>query len=185
MHKRRPLLIWWLDISKQGIGAFIAHTSNITLSEFFLGDPCTWYVANVLLDTSIGLLIIYLGIRTCHYVFKRKGYAVLRMGDYGTPPSFSVWAVQCAVYAFIVFVQKAFVVFVMDVFWDRIKDVVYPVVNEKVQKTLVLLVIPLILNIVMFWITDDILIIPKDPEIVEYIGLDQVEADADCVCRDN
>lgn len=41
-YRRRPWNIWWYDTSKQGIGAFVIHMTNVYLSPLFRGDPCTW-----------------------------------------------------------------------------------------------------------------------------------------------
>jgi hypothetical protein len=41
-YRRRPWNIWWMDTSKQGIGAIVIHMTNVYLSPLFHGDPCTW-----------------------------------------------------------------------------------------------------------------------------------------------
>lgn len=41
-YRRRPWNIWWMDTSKQGIGALFIHMINVLISPIFKGDPCTW-----------------------------------------------------------------------------------------------------------------------------------------------
>jgi hypothetical protein len=60
-YLRRTWEVWWYDTSKQGIGALLIHFVNIYLAPIFQGDPCTWYIINFLLDSTVGLLIICAG----------------------------------------------------------------------------------------------------------------------------
>lgn len=47
----------------QGLGALFIHFANVFLSDVVTtDDPCTWYLISFLLDSTIGLLLIYLGL---------------------------------------------------------------------------------------------------------------------------
>merc|ERR1712168_633261 len=59
-YERRSWIIWFYDTSKQGIGAALIHFANVFLADMFTGDPCTWYIVTFLLDSTIGLIVIYL-----------------------------------------------------------------------------------------------------------------------------
>lgn len=61
---RRKFMTWWLDVSKQGIGAVYAHISNMyiaaiisenTRGDYELKDQCAWYSISFLVDTTVGL----------------------------------------------------------------------------------------------------------------------------------
>lgn len=80
---RRPWQVWWYDTSKQGIGAIVIHITNICLAPLFQGDPCTWYVINFLLDSTIGLLIVFIGIRLCQFLAFHKQWPAINFGVYG------------------------------------------------------------------------------------------------------
>lgn len=80
---RRSWETWWYDTSKQGIGALAIHMTNVVAAPMYTGDPCTWYVINFLLDSTIGLLIIFVGIRVCHYLARRNKWPAIHMGEYG------------------------------------------------------------------------------------------------------
>lgn len=80
---RRPWQVWWYDTSKQGIGAIVIHLTNVYLAKLFQGDPCTWYVINFLLDSTIGLLIVFIGIRLCQFLAYYKKWPAINFGVYG------------------------------------------------------------------------------------------------------
>ncbi|XP_037799844.1 store-operated calcium entry regulator STIMATE-like [Penaeus monodon] len=80
---RRSWLVWFYDTSKQGLGAMIVHFCNVFLSEAFKGDPCTWYIISFLLDSTLGLVIIWAGIRLSIYMGQTKGMPTLIFGEYG------------------------------------------------------------------------------------------------------
>lgn len=80
---RRSWEVWWYDTSKQGIGAIAIHLANVYLSPLFQGDPCTWYVINFLLDSTIGLLIVFIGIRLCQFLANYKKWPAINFGVYG------------------------------------------------------------------------------------------------------
>lgn len=80
---RRSWSIWWYDTSKQGIGAIFIHLTNVYLARLFQGDPCTWYVINFLLDSTIGLLIVFIGIRLCQFFAYYKQWPAINFGVYG------------------------------------------------------------------------------------------------------
>lgn len=83
VSERRSWLIWFYDTSKQGMGALAIHLANVWLAGRYFGDPCTWYIINFLLDSTIGLVIIFFGIRTSQHLSKRKGWEAINFGEYG------------------------------------------------------------------------------------------------------
>ncbi|KOB70904.1 Uncharacterized protein OBRU01_09469, partial [Operophtera brumata] len=76
-YARRPWLIWFYDTSKQGLGALIIHAANVWLSPHLTGNPCTWYIVNFMLDSTLGLLIIWAGIRMAQHCARCILYAAL------------------------------------------------------------------------------------------------------------
>lgn len=44
---------------------------------------CFRYIINFLLDSTIGLFIVYIGIRICQYLAKIKRWDSINFGEYG------------------------------------------------------------------------------------------------------
>ncbi|CAB3382004.1 Hypothetical predicted protein [Cloeon dipterum] len=156
---RRPWLIWFYDTSKQGAGALVVHMVNVYLASQFVGDACTWYIISFLLDSSLGLLIIYAGIKCSQFLAKAKQWDLINFGEYGKPPSPKAWLAQCGVYILLMVVEKVFITLLVQFkFWEGVsKLILAPVGNPKVEVTLVMLIIPFFVNILMFWVTDNFL----------------------------
>ncbi|NXV42203.1 STIMA regulator, partial [Uria aalge] len=80
---RRPWKIWFFDISKQGIGAVFIHFANVVLAEYIEEDPCFLYFMIFILDATLGMLLIWLGVKVVSWIVHRKKYACLVFGEYG------------------------------------------------------------------------------------------------------
>ncbi|KAI4466447.1 vacuolar membrane protein [Holotrichia oblita] len=158
-HERRSWLIWFYDTSKQGMGALAIHLANVWLAGQYTGDPCTWYIINFLLDSSIGLLIIFIGIKLSQCLARKKGWEAINFGEYGKPPSMNAWLAQCCLYLGLMVIVKTTITLFMQLdFWEKVKDfILSPINNPKVELAFVMLIIPFFVNILMFWVTDNFL----------------------------
>lgn len=155
-YNRRSWETWWYDTSKQGIGALVIHMANVYLAPLFQGDPCTWYIINFLLDSTIGLFIIYIGIKTCQYLARKKKWDAINFGEYGAPKS---WLYQTCIYVCLMVVVKLITTLIIqfDV-WDNVKNfVLSPFRDPRIELAVVMLVIPFFVNILIFWVTDNFL----------------------------
>uniref|UniRef100_A0A182J4F5 Uncharacterized protein n=1 Tax=Anopheles atroparvus TaxID=41427 RepID=A0A182J4F5_ANOAO len=155
-YNRRSWETWWYDTSKQGIGALVIHMANVYLAPLFQGDPCTWYIINFLLDSTIGLFIIYIGIKTCQYLARKKKWDAINFGEYGAPKS---WFYQTCIYVCLMVVVKLITTLIIqfDV-WDNVKNfVLSPFKDPRIELAVVMLVIPFFVNILIFWVTDNFL----------------------------
>nr|XP_054751428.1 store-operated calcium entry regulator STIMATE-like [Lytechinus pictus] len=158
--ERRPWKIWFFDTSKQALGAGLIHVINILLSMISLrGDACTWYVIYFLLDSTAGLLFIYLQVRIAQKIVIRCACKSLMFGEYGDPPKYDAWIGQCGVFIIIVIIEKIGITLLTTIpFWTKVADVLLsPIHSPKVELTLVMLVIPFIVNTIMFWVVDNFL----------------------------
>lgn len=158
-RERRPWIIWFFDTSKQGMGALVIHFANIFLAEFFQGDPCTWYIVSFLLDSSIGLLFIFIGIRLTQYIARLKGWDHLVFGEYGKPPYINAWLSQCGVYILLMLIEKLLITLLIQLnFWTQVRHLImWPIKDPKLEVAIVVLVIPFIINVIMFWVVDNFL----------------------------
>ncbi|KAL7028946.1 hypothetical protein ACKWTF_006048 [Chironomus riparius] len=155
-YRRRPWNIWWYDTSKQGIGALVIHMTNVYLSPLYHGDPCTWYIINFLLDSTIGLFIIYVGIRVSIYLSKVKHWPAIEFGEYNVPKS---WIYQTWIYVLLMMIVKLLTTLIIQMdMWNSVKKAILsPFKNPKVEVIIVMLIIPFFVNVLIFWITDNFL----------------------------
>ena len=161
---RRPLQIWLFDVSKQLFGAFVVHFLNIAMSsDPDLGrstSPCTWYFLNVLLDTTVGVGVLWVVLRTLDSVCILGNLTGTKSGVYGSPPKWSWWLKQSAIYTVGLSLMKTFV-FVMLTVVPQLGPIGnfllrWSEQHEKARIIFVMFIFPLIMNIVQYIIIDNI-----------------------------
>lgn len=94
-EQRRKWLVWTFDITKQGISMIVMHILNVWLSEIQENrtpanqgqpqhiDPCTFYLTSFLLDTSVGLVVIWLGLKFFEWIIVKYDILFgLEFGNY-------------------------------------------------------------------------------------------------------
>uniref|UniRef100_A0A7N4Q093 STIM activating enhancer n=1 Tax=Sarcophilus harrisii TaxID=9305 RepID=A0A7N4Q093_SARHA len=112
-HERRPWRIWFLDTSKQAIGMLFIHFANVYLSDLTEEDPCSLYLINFLLDATLGMLLIYAGVRAVSVLVEWQQWESLRFGEYGDPLQCGAWVGQCALYIVIMMFEKTIIIIVL------------------------------------------------------------------------
>ncbi|OZJ06332.1 hypothetical protein BZG36_00657 [Bifiguratus adelaidae] len=167
---QRPVLIWGMDVSKQFVGGVVIHSLNVLVSYFSgKGDeegpsnPCVWYFLNIFVDTTVGVLILWGFLRLWNVLFEKLGYDGMRSGKYGLPPlsnQLKRWARQCGVFILSLVLMKGVVVLLFAIcpwLFDFGSWVLqWTMGNYRLQVVFVMLVFPLIMNILQFWIVDTI-----------------------------
>ncbi|OPJ83610.1 hypothetical protein AV530_006476 [Patagioenas fasciata monilis] len=94
-HERRSWKIWFLDTPKQAIEMLFIHFANVYLSDVTEEDPCTLYLINFLLDATLGMLLIYIGICAVSSIVEWQQWHTLHFGKYDDPAQCSAWMGQC------------------------------------------------------------------------------------------
>ncbi|XP_071960356.1 store-operated calcium entry regulator STIMATE-like [Antedon mediterranea] len=163
--ERRPWKIWFYDTSKQAFGAGMVHFANIFLADykfFNMGvDPCTLYLVNFLLDSSLGLILIYILVKISQCIVKWRGYISLLSGEYGDPPKLEAWIGQCALYLLILLISKAVIILLILLeIGNKMQSILVShkyIFSGEVRIVLHILIIPFIVNGIMFWVVDNIL----------------------------
>ncbi|KAG1719129.1 vacuolar membrane protein-domain-containing protein [Suillus paluster] len=165
-HKR-PWRIWLFDVSKQIVGQMFVHGVNVLISDLgshhTSGNACTYYFLNVLVDTTLGVAIIYIVHHGLTYLLVKrlhlKGY---ESGQYGSPPSMAHWTRQAVVYVFALTTMKMLVVGSFAV-WPGISKVGDWLLSwtaigngDAFQVIFVMGLFPIIMNILQFWLIDSI-----------------------------
>ncbi|XP_024232866.1 store-operated calcium entry regulator STIMATE isoform X2 [Oncorhynchus tshawytscha] len=156
---RRPWRIWFYDMSKQAIGALFIHFANVFLSNLTEMDPCSLYLINFLLDATLGMLVIWVGVRVVSRIVEYKQFALLTFGEYGDPPQAAAWLGQCGVYLLIMVLEKSVVSLVLLIpGWTNLQSVLLDYIpNPQVDLVLVMLIVPVIVNSIMFWVVDSLM----------------------------
>ncbi|KAJ8265366.1 hypothetical protein COCON_G00144650 [Conger conger] len=156
-HERRPWRIWFLDTSKQAIGMLFIHFANVYLSDLTKEDPCSLYLINFLLDASLGMLVIYAGVRAVSAVVEWRQWDSLRFGEYGEPVQCCAWVGQCALYILIMMFEKVFIILVLLIpQWKKLA-LLNPIDNPELELAIVMLIVPFFVNALMFWVVDNFL----------------------------
>lgn len=169
---RRTFQTWWLDVSKQGIGAVYAHCTNMTIAavisnmvrgEYELKDQCAWYAINFLIDTTVGLFfsVIFLEILN-DLARKRNWETLMHNGVYQGSDAMRHWWHQLLGWLGILTLVKFILIFIL---WACspalavIGDFVFKPLQNNIRFELVFVMImfPGILNFFYFWIADQYL----------------------------
>ncbi|KAF2012268.1 hypothetical protein BU24DRAFT_397253 [Aaosphaeria arxii CBS 175.79] len=181
---RRPLKIWFFDVSKQVFGSVLLHLANIVMSMFSSGkfdvaaktvaedgqqpNPCSFYLLNLAIDTTIGIAILVVLLKLIH-----KGAALtplanppesIRSGNYGQPARATWWLKQSFLY-FLGLLGMKFCVFLIFqllpwIAWVGDWALRWTEGNTTLQITFVMFIFPLIMNAIQYWIIDGFI---KDP----------------------
>jgi len=168
---RRPWKVWFFDTSKQGLQCLMVHFLNIMLARGFdswLGldaDPCNWYWINLSLDCTIGVLVMYLLLRSAQCAYRSKWVGrpeLARSGDYGNPPVCGIFFRQLLDWLCMAVVQKLLLAIFVVIFGRQLSDIStwllgwldsYP----KAKLVVVMVLTPLSLNVFALWTADSFL----------------------------
>eukprot|EP00744_Colponema_vietnamica_P010822 GILI01015251.1.p1 GENE.GILI01015251.1~~GILI01015251.1.p1 ORF type:complete len:234 (+),score=60.69 GILI01015251.1:211-912(+) len=185
---RRPWKIWFLDASKQGISAFVAHLFNlviaIKLSAVEQGDPCLWYFINIMIDTTVGVFFCFLIYSLFERIVLAKGMEIFRTGYYGEEGQMkaSYWAAQLAVWLLIVAVVKVLLAVVQYFSADLLvlvaSFILRPLfIHPRIELVVVMVLVPFTMNSLQYWIQDNFLKRQKETETGETVQLPMLAND--------
>jgi len=190
---RRPMKIWFFDVSKQVFGSVLLHLANVLMSMLSSGkfdvaattsattqyagtngegdqpNPCSFYLLNLAIDTTIGIPILVLLLKLLHAAFARTPLAnppeSIRSGNYGQPPRATWWLKQSIIYFLGLIGMKlcvlAIFAFLPWIAWIGDWALRWTEGNTALQITFVMFVFPLIMNALQYWIIDNFI---KDPQ---------------------
>ncbi|MCJ1406128.1 hypothetical protein MMC19_000193 [Ptychographa xylographoides] len=173
---QRPLKIWGFDVSKQVVGSILLHVANLLMSMLSSGqltvspsadgeykaNPCSFYLLNLAIDTTIGIPILIFLLRLLTYGFAQTNFGQppesIQSGNYGRPPKATWWLKQCLIYFFGLLGMKTCVFFIFKICpWIiHVGDwaLRWTEGNEMVQVFFVMLFFPVIMNALQYYIID-------------------------------
>ena len=183
---QRPVKIWAFDASKQVVGSILLHLANLAMAMFSSGqltetlmkaaagaagamdddefqpNPCSFYLLNLAIDTTIGIPILIVLLRLLHAGFLLTPLATppesIKSGNYGQPAKATWWGKQCLIYFIGLILMKAcvFVIFQLAPWIVVVGDwaLRWTEGNKAVQIAFVMLIFPLIMNAMQYYIID-------------------------------
>ncbi|KAF9766793.1 hypothetical protein IL306_000738 [Fusarium sp. DS 682] len=133
-------------------------------------NPCSSYLLNLAIDTTLGIpiLIILLKILTGLVRFTPVGQPPesVQSGNYGTPPNVWWWLKQSVIYFCGLFGMKicVLIIFLMMPWISKAGDwaLGWTEGNEKLQIAFVMMIFPLIMNALQYYIIDSFIKLKED-----------------------
>ncbi|KAE8440754.1 hypothetical protein EG329_006613 [Mollisiaceae sp. DMI_Dod_QoI] len=188
---QRPMKIWFFDVSKQVVGSVLVHIANLLMSMLSSGqfsialdpasvsargiqkrmidsqgnykpNPCSFYLLNLAIDTTIGIpiLIFLLRILTALFAMTPVGHPreSIDSGNYGNPPRAWWWFKQSIIYFIGLMGMKicVLIIFLLLPWISRVGDwaLKWTEGDEVLQVIFVMLVFPVIMNATQYYIID-------------------------------
>ena len=174
-YPKRTVRIWLLDVSKQGISTFLIHFLNlflaVTISKQNDEDACVWYLDNVLLDTSIGVLFQWILVRLLEILARHLKIDTLISGCYFSIDAtefndntidYSIWFSQMGIWCLITSISKFFNYIILNGFVDFFRNLGNFVLEKlqpypKFELVFVMIFVPLLTSMFQYWVTDNFL----------------------------
>lgn len=142
------------------------HVLNVILShiagfESPINDPCVWYFLNVLLDTTVGLLTLFILLRIWLLFVTCAKWTRCETGNYGEPPSVLSWILQLISFLIIIVINKFILILMLKIPFlaDFASFLMNPIaqISRHFELIFVMIIFPTTMNIFQFWITDHFL----------------------------
>lgn len=169
---KRAFLTWFLDVSKQGVGACYAHILNMCISAVIAGnarggqtleDECAWYAINYVIDTTLGLLITIVFLDWLERLANHFDWVSLKnSGVYVGREGILHWFWQLTAWIVILSLVKIIICIFMWLFSSPLAyagAILFAPLQSNIRFELLFVMIffPGVLNVVYFWITDSYL----------------------------
>lgn len=183
---RRPWRIWIFDVSKQVVGQMFVHGVNVLVSvgaaDEFSANACVFYFLNILLDTTLGVAIIYGLLYVSTYILSNKLHLEgFESGQYGKPPKLMFWVRQAAIYGAALTAMKFIVLGMLILFpflgrfGEWLLSWTYTHKGDGLQVVFVMGIFPVVMNVLQFWLIDSIV---KASEAVKLFDEERPDHDA-------
>lgn len=178
---QRPVKVWAFDVSKQVFGSAMLHLANLLMSMFSAGqfditstykpNPCSFYLLNIGIDTTLGIPILIFILRIMDALASYTPLAnppeSIESGNYGHPPRATWWFKQSIIYFIGLLGMKICVFFLIHFvpFIVKVGDwaLRWTEGNTAVQVIFVMLLFPLIMNAIQYYIIDTFIKKPMTP----------------------
>eukprot|EP01054_Gregarina_sp_Poly1_P000318 Gregarina_sp_Poly_1__317@NODE_1078_length_5165_cov_88_419969_g749_i0_p1_GENE_NODE_1078_length_5165_cov_88_419969_g749_i0NODE_1078_length_5165_cov_88_419969_g749_i0_p1_ORF_typecomplete_len287_score20_09STIMATE/PF12400_8/5e32DUF3611/PF12263_8/0_021DUF3611/PF12263_8/1_2e03_NODE_1078_length_5165_cov_88_419969_g749_i027753635 len=185
---QRTWIVFMYDAGKQVIGSLFAHSLNLSFAFGQSawtneGDACDYYWLNIMLDTTLGVLVTYIALINLlrSPLVKGKLGMNCQYGFYGNPPKLRMWAPQVLLWLTVIVIMKMSILLCLVIAQDPLQSfarfALFFLDNKPNLKLLaVMIVTPVIMNSFQYWVTDNFL--KFQPPAADSIQLRTVPEDA-------
>lgn len=178
---QRPLDIWLMDISKQGISSLFGHFIGIFYAINIYNNhsnQCTMYLLVYIIDGFLGLFFAYHILK----LYENNDYVVYKSGFYGNPPSIEIWLKQTLMWIIILILSKTLCGFFILLIKNPLLKISYILAipfehDPHFLLFLVMIICPFILNIIQVWIQDNILMHTNEYNMLEEEFVEEIDYD--------
>jgi hypothetical protein len=134
-------------------------------------DACVWYLVNIILDVSIGVIFEWMLIRLIEVFARKNKIEVLVSGNYYSRKvveyddyhiDYSIWVIQTALWCIISSMMKFVVYLIMVSFPKFLGNIGFSMLESiavypKLELIVVMVFVPFVMNVLQFWLVDNIL----------------------------
>ncbi|CCE89963.1 uncharacterized protein TDEL_0A06310 [Torulaspora delbrueckii] len=193
-HPRRKMIVWMYDVAKQISGALGIHFINLALSVVKRGGPrmfngndndddseCDWYFLNLLLDTTIGIPILWASLTIIESILGYFKITNIESGNYFSRikdeneneitnerrPMFIAFLKQLCVFTGALALMKLCIFLILNYFeigayWFADLMLGWSDKWPNFQVFLVMFVCPIVLNCFQYFCVDNIIKLPTN-----------------------
>ncbi|KAH6606515.1 vacuolar membrane [Trichoderma cornu-damae] len=130
--------------------------------DTYVPNPCSFYLLNLAIDTTVGIPILIVLLRVFSALASLTPFGKpaesIQSGYYGNPPNAWWWLKQSFIYFAGLFGMKlcVLIIFIMMPWISRVGDwaLGWTEGNEKLQVAFVMMIFPLIMNALQYYIID-------------------------------
>ena len=173
---RRPWKIWFYDVAKQIISSLVLHLFNLIISAILSSDEkdadaCVWYFVTVVLDCTLGAFLSYIFMWLMDGIANSSDWTILKTGLYydeymeGNKKCYKLdwkkYGSQLGVWLAITLIVKIILLIMLKICKLFLVNLgtffLSPFSNAKIRLVMVMIIFPVILNALYFWVVDNIL----------------------------
>ena len=173
---RRPWKIWFYDVAKQIISSLVLHLFNLIISAVLSNDEndadaCVWYFVTVVLDCTLGAFLSYIFMWLVDGIVSSSELEILKTGLYyeeymeGNKKCYKLkwkkYGAQLGVWLVVTLIVKLILLIMLKICKLFLVNLggffLSPFSNAKLRLVMVMIIFPVILNALYFWVVDNIL----------------------------
>ena len=141
------------------------------LSKQDENNACVWYLINILLDCTLGVIFEWILVRLIEIFARKFEIDTLISGCYYTRRTFEyddyhinywIWFIQCFIWCLISSLMKVLMYLILIIFPEKLENFGTFLLKDldsypRAELVVVMVIVPFILNCFQFWVVDNFL----------------------------